>query len=121
MSEHINCRSNTFACDMVEGTMKIHCISANNKHVLTQFIVKPLSCLCTFYIDNRWIECPNVKWTRDWIPRYCQLIDTRFVKESMYNPWDGEWQYGVDGEELAKSLEVGHKFVVNVKEENNEG
>lgn len=39
----------------------------------------------------------------------------------MYNPWDGEWQYGVDGEELAKSLKVGHKFVVNVKEENNEG
>jgi hypothetical protein len=39
----------------------------------------------------------------------------------MYNAWDGEWQYGVDGEELAKSLEVGDNFVVNVEEGNSEG
>jgi hypothetical protein len=38
----------------------------------------------------------------------------------MYNAWDGEWQYGVDGKKLAKSLEVGDNFVVNVKEGNNE-
>jgi hypothetical protein len=75
--------------------------------------------LCFF--DNRWIKCPNVKWIKDWSPRYLQPIDIRFVRESMYNAWDGEWQYGVDGEELAISLEIGDNFVINVEEGNNKG
>jgi hypothetical protein len=71
--------------------MKIHCIFTTNKHVLTQHLVKPLSCFCAFYIDNMWVECPNVKWTRDWVSRHLQPTDTRFVRDSMYNVWDGEW------------------------------
>jgi hypothetical protein len=121
VSEHIDCRSGTFACDTVEGIMKIHCIFAINKHVLTQLVVKPLSCFCVFCINNRWTKCPNVKWIRDWILKYLQPIDIRFVRESMYNAWDGEWQYGVNGEELARSLEVGDNFVINEEEGNNEG
>jgi hypothetical protein len=39
----------------------------------------------------------------------------------MYNAWDGEWQYGVDGEELARSLEVGDNFVINEEKGNSEG
>jgi len=80
-----------YACDTMEGTMKIHCIFTTNKHVLTQHLVKPLSCFCAFYIDNMWAECPNVKWTRDWVSRHLQPTDTRFVRDSMYNVWDGEW------------------------------
>jgi hypothetical protein len=34
---------------------------------------------------------------------------------------DGEWQYGVNGDELARSLEVGDNFAVNVEEGNSEG
>jgi hypothetical protein len=86
--EQIDCRSGAFTCDTVEGIMKIHCIFATNKHVLTQLVVKPLSCFCAFCIEW-WIECPNVKWIRDWIPKF-QPIDIRFVRESMYNAWDGE-------------------------------
>ncbi len=121
VSKHIDHRSGTFACDTMEGTMKIHCIFAINKHVLTQLVVKPLSCLCVFCIDNRWIECSNVKWTRNWISKYLQPTNTIFVRESMYNAQDKEWQYGVDGEELAKSLEVGDNFVINEEKGNSEG
>lgn len=39
----------------------------------------------------------------------------------MYNAWDGEWQYGLDGDELVASLEVDDNFVVNVEEGNSEG
>jgi hypothetical protein len=39
----------------------------------------------------------------------------------MYVAWDGEWRHGVDGDELATSLEVGDNFVVNAEEGNNEG
>jgi len=91
VSEQIDHRSGTFACGTMEGTTKIHCIFATSKHVLPELVVKPLSCLCVFCIDNRWTECPNVKWTKYWIPRYLQPTDIRFVREFMYNAWDGEW------------------------------
>jgi len=35
----------------------------------------------------------------------------------MYNVWDREWQYGLDGNKLVVSLEVGNNFAVNVEEE----
>lgn len=38
----------------------------------------------------------------------------------MNNVYDGEWPYGVDGDELAANLEVGDNFVINVEEGNNE-
>ncbi len=63
--EHVDCNSNTYACDAVESTMKIHCISTTNKHVLTQLMVKPLSCFCGFCIDGKWAKWPNVNWTGD--------------------------------------------------------
>jgi hypothetical protein len=39
----------------------------------------------------------------------------------MYNVWDGEWQYGLDGDEFVVNLEVGNNFVVSAKEGNSEG
>jgi hypothetical protein len=39
----------------------------------------------------------------------------------MYNVWDGEWQYGLEGDELVMNLEVGNNFVVSAKEGNSEG
>jgi hypothetical protein len=74
-----------FACDKVEGTQKIHYIFATNKNMLTQLLVKPLTCFCVFCIDGKWLECPNMKWTRDWISRHLQLIDNIFVRNSMYD------------------------------------
>jgi hypothetical protein len=46
--------------------------------------------------------------------------DVRFIRDLMCNVWDGEWQYGLDGDELVVSLEVGDIFVVNAKEGNSE-
>jgi hypothetical protein len=34
---------------------------------------------------------------------------------------DGDWQHGVNGNELVASLKIGDNFVVNVEEGNNEG
>jgi hypothetical protein len=36
----------------------------------------------------------------------------------MYYAWDGERQYGMDGDELVASLEVGNNFTINAKEGN---
>lgn len=74
-----------FACDRVEGTQKIHCIFATNKNVLTQLLVKPLACFCVFCIDGKWLEYPNMKWTRDWISRHVQPVDNIFVRDFMYD------------------------------------
>jgi hypothetical protein len=38
----------------------------------------------------------------------------------MYKQWDGDWEYGVDGSELAMTLDLGDNFVVNVKVDNDE-
>jgi hypothetical protein len=81
----------SFACDIVEGTMKIHCICAINKHVLTQPLVKLLACFYALCVENMWDECANVKWIRDWISKHLQPIDTRYVRDSMNNVWDGTW------------------------------
>jgi hypothetical protein len=74
-----------FACDRVEGTQKIHCIFATNKNAPTQLLVKPLACFCAFCIDGRWLECPNLKWTGDWISRHFQPIDNIFVRDFIYD------------------------------------
>ncbi len=34
-------------------------------------------------------------------------MDTRLVHNAMYEGWDGEWDYNVDGNTLATSLETG--------------
>jgi hypothetical protein len=39
----------------------------------------------------------------------------------MYVAWDGEWRHGVDGDELAASLEIGDNFVVNAEKGNKKG
>jgi hypothetical protein len=79
--------------------------------------VKPLSSFCASYIDNRWVEFPNVKWIREWVSRHLQHTNTRFVRDSMYNAWDGEWQYGLDGDELVTNLEVGNNLLSMLKKE----
>lgn len=68
----VDCSSPMFACDKVEGTQKIHCIFSTNKNVLIQLLVKPLACFCAFCIDGKWLECPNMKWTGDWISRHTE-------------------------------------------------
>jgi hypothetical protein len=69
-----------------------------------------------FCIDGRWAKCPNVNWIGDWVSKHLQPTNRRFVHESMYNAWDGERQYGLNGDELIASLAVGDNFVVNTKE-----
>ncbi len=34
-----------YACDTMQGTVKVHNICATNKHILTQLMVKRLACL----------------------------------------------------------------------------
>jgi len=36
----------------------------------------------------------------------------------MYDYWGGDWQHGVDGNELVVRLKIGDNFTVNVKERN---
>jgi hypothetical protein len=89
--EHVDHTFNTYACDIIEGTMKIHYILTTNKYILTQLLVKPLSCFCAFYINNMWVECPNVKWIGDWVSGHLQPTNIRFVRDFTYNVWDREW------------------------------
>ncbi len=60
----------------------------------------------------------KLKWSKKWVPRHLQHTNIRFVKDSMYYAWDGERQYGMDGDELVASLEVGNNFTINAKEGN---
>jgi hypothetical protein len=34
-------------------------------------------------------------------------------KKQCKKKWDGDWEYGVDGDELAMTLDLGDNFVVN--------
>ncbi len=49
-----------------------------------------------------------------------QLVDIQFVKETMFKQWDRDWEYGIDGDELAMTLNVGDNFVVNAQVDNDE-
>jgi len=82
--------------------------------------VKPLACFCALCVENMWDEYANVKWIKDWISKHLQPTYTRYAREFMNNVWDGEWPYGVDGDELVANLEVGDNFVINAEEGNNE-
>ncbi len=41
-------------------------------------------------------------------------------KKQCKKKWDGDWEYGVDGDELAMTLDLGDNFIVNAKVDNNE-
>jgi hypothetical protein len=92
----------------MKGTMKLHSILATNKNSLTTLMMKDLACFCTFYIDGKWFDYQNLQWIGCWVPKILQPMDTRLVHNPMYDGWDGEWDYNVDGNTLATSLEIGN-------------
>jgi len=50
--EEVLKNSNTFNCDSIKGTMKLHSILVTNKNNLTTLMVKDLACFYTFYFDG---------------------------------------------------------------------
>jgi hypothetical protein len=111
--EKVPKNSLTFSCDSIKSTMKLHSILATNKNNLTTLMVKDLPYFYTFYFDGKWVDCQNLQWIGHWVPKILQLVDTRLVRNAMYDGWDGKWDYGVDGNALTTTLEIGDNFVMN--------
>jgi hypothetical protein len=49
------------------------------------------------------------------------LVDSKFVRKTMLDNWDGKMNFGIKGDDLAATLEIGDNFVVNVEIRNVEG
>jgi hypothetical protein len=86
-----------FIYDPIKGTMKIHSIYIVNKNNPAQLLMTDLACYSEFCLGSCWSECQNVKWTSKWIPKQLQPQDTHYVQEAMYEGWDGDLQYGLQG------------------------
>ncbi len=84
-------------------------------------MVKDLPCFYTFYFDKKWVDWQNLQWIGHWVPKILQLVDTRSVRNAMYDCWDGKWDYSIDGNALTTTLEIGDNFGVNVEIGNLEG
>lgn len=48
-------------------------------------------------------------------------MDSIYVMDCIYETWDGDLQHGIDGCELATTLDVGDNFAINVEKGNSEG
>jgi len=84
-------------------------------------MVKDLPCFYTFYFDRKWVDCQNLQWIGHWVPKILQLVDTRSIRNAMYDCWDGRWNYSVDRNALTTTLEIGDNFAVNAQIGNLEG
>jgi hypothetical protein len=113
--------STTYACEAIEGTMKIHSICGMNKNWMTQFLVEALVCFYVDCLNGQWECCLNLPWIGDWIPRHLMPIDNKFIKKTMLDNWDGHRSFGIEGDDLVAMLEIADNFVVNVKIGNVEG
>ncbi len=116
--EDVSQNSNSFNCDYIKGTMKIHSICATNKHNLTTLMVKDLACFCSYCLEGQWAKCKNVHWIGNWVLKQLQPIDIKAIRIAMFNDWDGQWDYDVDGDALAATLVIGDNFVVNAEARN---
>ncbi len=67
--EEVLKNSNTFNCDSIKGTMKLHSILVTNKNNLTTLMVKDLACFYTFYFDGNWVACQNLQWIGHCVPK----------------------------------------------------
>jgi hypothetical protein len=65
MSNDVDWSSTSYACDTMQGTMKVHNICATYMHILIQLMVKHLACFCVQCFDGKWEECSNLKWIGD--------------------------------------------------------
>jgi hypothetical protein len=102
----------TFSCDNVKGTMKLHSILATNNNNLTTLMVKDLA----FFMLSTLMESGLIlQWIGHWVPKILQPMDTRLVRNAMYDGWDGKWDYSVDGNTLTTTLEISDNFEVNVE------
>ncbi len=63
----------------------------------------------------------NLPWTWDWIPKHLQPGDSRIVRETLLDNWDGEISFGTKGDDLVSTFEVGDNFAINAKFGNVEG
>jgi len=45
---------NSYVCDVVRSTMKVHNICVTNKNMLIQLLVKHLACFYVIYFDGQW-------------------------------------------------------------------
>jgi hypothetical protein len=50
-----------------------------------------------------------------------QLGDNKIIRKTLMDNWNGEISFGIKGDDLASTLEVGNNFVVNVEFGNVEG
>jgi hypothetical protein len=80
-----------------------------------------MACFCVDCLDGKWECCLNLPWIRDWILKHLMPVDSKFVKETMLNNWDGEMSFGIKGDDLVATLEIVDNFFVNVKIGNAEG
>jgi len=113
--EEVPKNSLTFSCDSIKGTMKLHSMLAINKNTLITFMVKDLACFYTLSFDGKWVDYQNLQWIGHWVPRILQLVDTRSVRNAMYDGWDGKWDYSVDETALTTTLEIDDFFAVTIE------
>ncbi len=83
--EDVSRNSNTFSCDAIKEIMKMHSICATNKHNLTILMVKDLACFFSYCLEGQWAQCGNVRWTSSWVPKQFQPMDTRTIRNAMFD------------------------------------
>jgi hypothetical protein len=55
--------STMYACDVVEGIMKLLSIYFVNKNNLTTLLMKSLAYFSVYCVDGIWDQCLNMPWT----------------------------------------------------------
>lgn len=55
------------------------------------------------------------------IPKDMQLRDNNIVRKTCLDNWDGEISFGIEGDDLASTLEVSDNFSINAEFGNVEG
>jgi ribosomal protein L36 len=83
--ENVSQNSNSFKCDYIKRTMKIHFICATKKHNLTTLMVKDLAFFYSYCLEGQWTKCKNVRWIGNWVPKQLQPIDTKVIRIAMFD------------------------------------
>ncbi len=85
-----------FICDPMKGTMKIHSICALNKNNILQLFVKDFMFLWVLF---RWSLDKMSKCSMEMplVPKQLWPWSIRYVWEPMYDEWDGECQFDLQG------------------------